>query len=110
MNYHPSTKAERRAWALLLKHLTEEQRNELAGSGRFTHWGSYQWTIDLSGSGPRAWLRADGDLVCVRTSNRRTGIELPRADQALAYLLALRADEAGMACTVNAMAFWPVYY
>jgi len=107
--YEPFTNAQQRAYDLLLSFLDPHQSESVRVFGRFTEKArnGVFWTIDLT-QGYRVHVaREHQGGVCVTTGHWR---ELPIPDQAVAMLLAIRADPAGFAKTVNRCVQWPRDY
>jgi hypothetical protein len=94
--------AERRADALLRRHLTKPQAAELDRYHQFTETGKSGQPYTILMRSP-AYAGVSGRCITVQGVGA-----LPAADQALALLLFIRADERGFLATASHCgAVWP---
>lgn len=94
---HERKQAQRKARALLLKHMTREQRKEFKASGQFHVKGSSTGAIYMiidSGSVVRA---TDGHEFCLQVVGER----VPREDELLARKILIECDEPKFLATAN---------
>lgn len=100
---------EERARELLRQHLSPPQRIELAKTAEITVRGSLGGTycihVPADGIGHRAYVAVmpGHNPVCLNLTDR----SLPVADQALAYLLLIRTNEAALRATANHPVCYP---
>lgn len=87
--HYVGTVAEARAGELLVSCLTPQQRQDFVQQGWFTHEGAHgRYRFTLYGVGGWVDAREDYHHLCISTTGG-----LPLADNCVALLLLLRADE-----------------